>query len=163
MRAWSSRDGTNPASTTAAGSPRRPSPATGILLEAMRGPPVRALHELKARLLPAAPGRGLTTTRRYDFGQNMVGRVRLRMKGPAGATVTLRHAEMLDGDGRLYFANLRTARATDHYTLRGDAAGEMFEPRFTFHGFRYLELEIHGPDVADRGPCRAWCSIPTCP
>ncbi len=152
--------------------PARPSPATGILLEAMRAPPVRALHELKARPLPAAPGRGLTTTRRYDFGQNMVGRVRLRMKGPAGATVTLRHAEMLDGDGRLYFANLRTARATDHYTLGGHAAGEVFEPRFTFHGFRYLELEIHGPDVAIEDPVGVvlhsdlpltgefWCSDP---
>ena len=130
----------------------RPNHANGILLEAMRAPPVRALHEFKARLLPAAPGHNSRVIRRYDFGQNMVGRVRLRLNGPAGATVTLRHAEMTEADGRLHFANLRTARATDHYTLRGEAAGEVFEPRFTFHGFRYLEVEIHGPDVELEDP-----------
>jgi alpha-L-rhamnosidase len=130
----------------------RPGNAHEIALEAMRAPPVRALHELKARALPAVPGRHSQVVRRYDFGQNMVGRVRLCVKGPAGATVTLRHAEMLEADGRLHCANLRTARATDYYTLRGEAAGEVFEPRFTFHGFRYLELETHGPNVAIEDP-----------
>jgi alpha-L-rhamnosidase len=130
----------------------RPNHANAILLEAMRAPPVRALHEFKAQLLPAASGRNSRVIRRYDFGQNMVGRVRLRLKGPSGATVTLRHAEMIEADGRLHFANLRTARATDHYTLRGETAGEVFEPRFTFHGFRYLEIEIHGPDVEIEDP-----------
>jgi len=130
----------------------RPGNAHEIALEAMRAPPVRALHELKARALSAVPGRHSQVVRRYDFGQNMVGRVRLCVKGPAGATVTLRHAEMLEADGRLHCANLRTARATDYYTLRGEAAGEVFEPRFTFHGFRYLELETHGPNVAIEDP-----------
>jgi len=124
--------------------PARMGNGNGIALDGMRCPPIRALHEFKPRLLHDAPDR---RQRRYDFGQNLVGRVRLRLKGAAGATVTLRHAEMLDADGRLYLANLRSARATDHYTLRGDTGGEVFEPRFTFHGFRYLELETHGAAV----------------
>ena len=62
------------------------------------------------------------------------------MKGPAKTTVTLRHAEILDQKGNLYTANLRGADQTDRYTLRGDEAGEVFEPRFTFHGFRYVAL-----------------------
>ncbi len=73
------------------------------------------------------------------MGQNMVGWVRLKVKGPAGTTVTLRFGEMLNPDGTLYTANLRTARATDYYTLGSDGE-ETWEPRFTFHGFRYVEV-----------------------
>ena len=91
--------------------PARLGNGNGIALDAMRSPPIRALHEIKPRLIHDAPDR---LQRRYDFGQNLVGRVRLRLKGSAGATVTLRHAEMLDAEGRLYRANLRSARATDH-------------------------------------------------
>ncbi len=118
-----------------------------VTLDAPRGPPVRIQHLLKARFLGEESDQKLRRLRRYDLGQNMVGRVRLRVKGPAGATVTIRHAEMLEKDGRLALANLRTARATDHFTLRGTADGETFEPRFTFHGFRYVELETRGADV----------------
>ncbi|MGD1029843.1 MAG: family 78 glycoside hydrolase catalytic domain [Opitutaceae bacterium] len=75
----------------------------------------------------------------FDLGQNMVGRCRLRVKGPAGATVTLRHAETLDGAGFPRFENLRTALATDTYTLKGGGQ-ETYEPRFTSHGFRYVEV-----------------------
>ncbi|MGF1341899.1 alpha-L-rhamnosidase [Streptomyces flavovirens] len=75
----------------------------------------------------------------FDLGQNMVGTVRLLVSGPAGTTVRLRHAEVLNPDGTLYTANLRTARATDTYTLRGGGP-ETYEPRFTFHGFRYVEV-----------------------
>jgi alpha-L-rhamnosidase len=76
----------------------------------------------------------------FDLGQNMVGRVRLKVTGPAGTTIRLRYAEMLNPDGSVYLTNLRTARATDYYTLKGDPAGETWEPRFTFHGFRYVEV-----------------------
>ncbi len=127
--------------------PARPGNGNGVALDAMRSPPIRALHEIKARLINDTSERQQRRLRRYDLGQNMVGRVRLRVRGPAGVTLTLRHAEMLDKDGHLYLANLRAARATDHYTLRGDAGSETFEPRFTFHGFRYLELETRGADV----------------
>ncbi|MFA5056917.1 MAG: glycoside hydrolase family 78 protein, partial [Opitutaceae bacterium] len=119
----------------------------GILLEAMRSPPIRVRHEFKARLISEPPLSRQRRLRCYDLGQNLAGRVRLRVKGPAGATITLRHAEVLDKQGRLDFANLRTARATDHYTLRGDTDGEVFEPRFTIHGFRYIEIETHVPEL----------------
>ncbi len=75
-----------------------------------------------------------------DFGQNLVGRLRIRVRGEAGRTVTLRHAEVLQ-DGDLCTRPLRHATATDRYVLRGDPAGEEWEPRFTFHGFRYAEVE----------------------
>jgi alpha-L-rhamnosidase len=76
----------------------------------------------------------------YDLGQNMVGWTRLRVTGPAGATIQLRFGEVLNRDGSLYTDNLRSARATDTYTLRGGGAEEVWEPRFTTHGFRYVEL-----------------------
>jgi alpha-L-rhamnosidase len=75
----------------------------------------------------------------YDMGQNMVGWCRLRVNGPKGTQVTLRHAETLEPDGSLYIANLRGAKATDVYTLKG-AGAEVWEPRFTYHGFRYVEV-----------------------
>ncbi|HEY1661648.1 MAG TPA: family 78 glycoside hydrolase catalytic domain [Verrucomicrobiae bacterium] len=75
----------------------------------------------------------------YDMGQNMVGWCRLKVSGPAGTTVTLRHAETLKPDGELYLANLRGAKATDTYTLKGQGT-EIWEPRFVTHGFRYVEV-----------------------
>jgi alpha-L-rhamnosidase len=75
----------------------------------------------------------------YDMGQNMVGWCHLLVTGPKGTRVQLRHAETLAPDGSLYVANLRTARATDIYTLKGEGVEE-YEPRFTYHGFRYVEL-----------------------
>ena len=75
----------------------------------------------------------------YDFGQNMSGVERLHMAGPAGQQVKLRFAEVLNPDGTLYIENLRTAQATDRYTFAGNGL-ETFEPKFTFHGFRYVEL-----------------------
>ena len=75
----------------------------------------------------------------FDMGQNMVGWVRLRVRGTRGITITLRYAEALNPDGTLYTINLRSARNTDYYTLKGDEE-EIWEPRFVFHGFRYVEL-----------------------
>ncbi len=75
----------------------------------------------------------------FDLGQNMVGWAKLRLRGKRGQTVRLRFAEMLNPDGTLYTANLRTARATDTYIFGQDGLCE-WEPRFTFHGFRYVEL-----------------------
>ena len=76
----------------------------------------------------------------FDMGQNMVGWCRLKVNGLKGTRVTLRHAETLQPDGSLYVANLRSARAADAYTLRGGGP-ETWEPRFTYHGFRYVELQ----------------------
>jgi alpha-L-rhamnosidase len=75
-----------------------------------------------------------------DMGQNMVGWVRLRVSGPAGTEIRLRYGEVLEPDGSLHTANLRSARATDFYVLKGEGE-ELFEPHFTYHGFRYVEVD----------------------
>lgn len=115
--------------------------APDIALDAMPGPPVRVVRELRPVSEPSVRGgEPFGSSRVYDLGQNMVGRVRLRVRGPAGATVRLRHAEVLNPDGTLYTANLKDAAATDSFTLAGTGGAETFEPRFTFHGFRYVEV-----------------------
>jgi alpha-L-rhamnosidase len=76
----------------------------------------------------------------FDMGQNMVGWCRLTVSGPKGSHVSLRHAERLRPDGTLYLDNLRSAEATDTYTLKGSGT-EVYEPRFTYHGFRYVEVK----------------------
>ncbi|MFF3884315.1 alpha-L-rhamnosidase [Streptomyces sp. NPDC001914] len=97
--------------------------------------PVRVAAERPAeKVTEPAPGVHV-----FDLGQNMVGSVRLRVSGEAGTTVRLRHAEVLNPDGTLYTANLRSAAATDTYVLKGGGE-ETYEPRFTFHGFRYVEV-----------------------
>ena len=75
----------------------------------------------------------------YDLSQNIVGWVRLKVTAPEGTKITIRHAEMLNDDGTLYTENLREAKATDEYRCKGGGE-ETYEPRFTFHGFRYVEL-----------------------
>jgi alpha-L-rhamnosidase len=116
-------------------------PAT---IGARTGPPVRRIELVPPVDITTSPT-GRTTV---DFGQNLVGRLRITVSGPAGTTVTLRHAEILQ-DGELCTGPLRRAEATDRYTLRGGAKGdgdsgdnaETWEPRFTFHGFRYAEVD----------------------
>jgi alpha-L-rhamnosidase len=103
---------------------------------------VPQLGPLVRRLLELAPQK---ITRRgdawiVDFGQNLVGYVRLAARGPAGTAITLRHGEMLNADGSLYIENLRPALATDTFILRGAPERETFEPHFTFHGFRCVEV-----------------------
>ncbi|WP_416983700.1 alpha-L-rhamnosidase [Streptomyces sp. T028] len=97
--------------------------------------PVRVEQELTPKTV-TQPRPGVHV---FDLGQNMVGSVRLRVSGEAGTTVRLRHAEVLNPDGTVYTANLRSAAATDTYTLKGHGE-EVYEPRFTFHGFRYVEV-----------------------
>jgi len=75
----------------------------------------------------------------FDFGQNMVGFVRLKVSAPAGTKLTLRHAEMLNTDGSIYTTNLRGAPSIDTYICKGSGV-ETWQPHFTFHGFRYAEL-----------------------
>lgn len=98
--------------------------------------PVRAIHEFAPRsIVERRPGVWIV-----DFGQNMAGWVRLRARGAAGHRIMVRHAEVLDTNGDLYVEALRGARATDEFILAGHPDGEVFEPRFTFHGFRYAEV-----------------------
>ncbi|MDH4239767.1 MAG: glycoside hydrolase family 78 protein [Phycisphaerae bacterium] len=75
----------------------------------------------------------------FDMGQNFAGWVRLKVEGKAGTKVVLRFAEMLNPDGTIYTTNLREARCTDTYILSGKGQ-EIWEPGFTFHGFRYVEI-----------------------
>ncbi|MFC1436296.1 family 78 glycoside hydrolase catalytic domain [Streptacidiphilus sp. N1-3] len=76
----------------------------------------------------------------YDFGQNIAGWERLRVQGPAGATVRMRTAEEVGGNGMLDTTTNRNAASTDSFTLAGTGATETYEPRFTYHGFRYVEV-----------------------
>jgi len=81
-----------------------------------------------------------------DFGENLSGFCRLKVTGPAGTKITLRHAEVLQhppygpADGNIYIGNLRSAKATDVFILKGSGQEEIFEPHFTYHGFRYVEV-----------------------
>lgn len=76
----------------------------------------------------------------YDLGQNFAGWTRLQVAGPAGSTVRLRTAEELGDDGMLDTVTNRSAASTDTYVLAGSGRTETYEPRFTYHGFRYLEV-----------------------
>ena len=105
------------------------------VLAAIRQEPIRVTQRIKpVSLKELKPGVYI-----FDMGQNMVGWCRLKVEGPAGTPVTLRHAETLQSDGELFTNNLRTARATDIYTLKGQGE-EVWQPRFTLHGFRYVEM-----------------------
>ena len=105
------------------------------ILIADNGLPVRAIEELPALKLITTPA-GETV---FDLGQNMVGWVRLEVSGQAGDSVTLKFAEVLDKEGNFYTKNLRRAKATDVYVLKGGGA-EVYAPHFTFHGFRYVQV-----------------------
>jgi alpha-L-rhamnosidase len=106
-----------------------PARLTGYL-----GPAVRRQETIRPERIWTSPaGRTLV-----DFGQNLVGWVRATVHGEPGSTVTLRHAEVLE-HGELGTRPLRTAQATDRYVLSGGV--DTFEPTFTFHGFRFVEVD----------------------
>ena len=97
--------------------------------------PIRVTQTLKpVALTQPKPGVWI-----YDMGQNMVGWCRIKVSGPRGTEVRLRHAETLKPDGTLYLDNIRGAKVTDTYTLKGSGT-EVYEPRFTYHGFRFVEV-----------------------
>ncbi|WP_019611277.1 alpha-L-rhamnosidase [Nocardiopsis sp. CNS-639] len=108
-------------------------------------PPIERQETLSPQRIWTSPSGGTLV----DFGQNLVGWTRLRVTGPPGSTVTVRHAEVLEA-GEPATRPLRGARATDTYILSG--ADDVFEPTLTFHGFRYAEFrglpgELHPEDV----------------
>lgn len=97
--------------------------------------PIRVVDTIKPiKITEPKPGMFI-----FDMGQNMVGWCRLDVSGPAGTKVQLRFAETLNPDGTLYLANIRGAKVTDVYTLKGEGV-ETWEPRFTYHGFRFVEI-----------------------
>ncbi|MEW6203676.1 MAG: glycoside hydrolase family 78 protein [bacterium] len=106
-----------------------------IMVQAYPGIPVHGTMEIK----PIALTEPKPSVFVYNLGQNFSGWARLRVRGKAGDKVVLRFAEMLNPDGTIYTTNLRGARATDTYILKGGGE-EVWEPRFTFHGFQYVEV-----------------------
>jgi len=106
----------------------------GMLVPAAASPVTT--HE---RLTPKRIGISTDGSRLFDFGQNMAGFVRIKVHGHAGDTIKIFHAEALDKDGNFYTGNLRDALAEDTYILKGDPT-EVFEPHFTYHGFRYIRI-----------------------
>lgn len=136
-----------------------PSPSVATRIQAYVGSPVRNHVTLTAQSV-AEPKPGVYV---YDMGQNMVGVPRLTLNGKAGQKITLRYGEMNYPEiiptepvapytveeykakkGQVYTDNYRSALSTDCYVMKGDPSGEVYEPRFTFHGYRYIE--IHGLD-----------------
>ena len=106
------------------------------ILIAPQGVPVKAIQEIKPIKLIVTP----KGEKVFDMGQNMVGWVRLKISGNKGDKVTIKFAEVLDKTGNFYTDNLRSAKATDVYLLKGEGI-ETFEPHFTFHGFRFVKIE----------------------
>lgn len=132
-----------------------PAPGAEVKMQAYIGQPVRIDEICKAQKLSEPLPKHFV----YDMGQNMVGVPRLKMKGTAGKQIEIKYAEMVYPDliptkpvspytiemyeekkGQLYTDAYRGALSTDHYTFRGAADGETFEPHFTSHGFRYIEI-----------------------
>ncbi len=106
-----------------------------IELDPQLGVPVRQLMTLAPKSIKRLGDMWIV-----DFGQNMVGHVRLRGIGAAGATVHILHGETLNADGTVYNENLRQAISLDEFTFAGTGKIETFEPHFTFHGFRYAQI-----------------------
>jgi alpha-L-rhamnosidase len=106
------------------------------------GEPVRITETLKPIKKFVTPRGELV----FDFGQNLVGWVRFRLKGERGQSIVLHHAEVLDQEGNFYTDNLRVAKAEDVYIFKGEGVEE-YEPRFTFHGFRYLRVSEYPGEI----------------
>lgn len=105
-------------------------------IEAYPGNQVKLYKELQAKSIRQKAGGKYI----FDLGQNFAGNVRLKVKGKAGDSIILKYGEMLFPNGDLMTENLRKARATDTYILKGDPNGEIYTPRFTYHGFQYVEV-----------------------
>lgn len=122
------------------GAVARPDYETVPVPEARIAPPVRRTQTLPVATRVTAPSGGTI----LDFGQNLVGRLRLRVRGTAGTRVTVRHAEVLE-DGELALRPLRNARAEASFVLSG--GDDVLESRFSFYGFRFAQID--GLDVDD--------------
>jgi len=107
----------------------------GGVLSAQMMPPIRVIDTLvPVKMTNPRPGVFV-----YDLGQNLSGWAELRVSGPRGTAVTMRFAELVYDDGMINRETIRRAKARDTYILRGDGL-ETWEPRFTYHGFRYVEV-----------------------
>ena len=138
-----------PTAETAGWRPVRTLPLDRRILAPASAEPVRHIEEVSpVATFPSPSGRTIV-----DFGQNLVGRVRLRLTAAAGQRITLKHAEVLER-GELATRPLRTAAATDEYIAAGGGE-EVWEPRFTFHGFRYAQVDGCEPDALTAVVCHS--------
>ena len=113
------------------------------VLESATGPAIEITETLKPQAMERRAGGKV----RFDFGQNISGRLRIKLTGVAGQTISFQHAEVLE-HGELATRPLRTAAAVDRYTFGGSGIEE-WAPRFTFHGFRYAELDDWPGELSD--------------
>jgi alpha-L-rhamnosidase len=124
----------------------QPSAPLHARLAAQDSPPIRATQVLRCTAITSP----LSGVHVFDFGQNFAGWCRLRVKGERGTRIDLRFAEQVRPDGQVDQFSLNGRKAVDSYFLRGDPAGETFEPRFTYHGFRYVQVTgLPQPPSAD--------------
>lgn len=114
-------------------------------LTAKKNEPIVCINELT----PVSVSEPVDNVFVYDFGQNFAGTCQIKVTGEKGQVITLRYGEALnkenlinkdDAVGTIWTENLLTAEATDYYVMKGDKNGEIFEPEFVFHGFRYLQI-----------------------
>lgn len=105
-------------------------------IQAYPAPPVIVAETLQVKTITET-SRGVYL---FDFGTNFAGNVRLKIRGESGQKIILRYGEMLHPDGSLMTENLRKARATDTYICNGTPEGETWTPRFTYHGFQFVEV-----------------------
>ena len=105
------------------------------ILIAPEGPPVKVVNKLEPLSIEKTEEGWLV-----DMGQNMVGWIQIKASGNSGDVLILKHAEVLDKEGNMYYDNLRAAKCTNTYKLKGGTE-ETFEPHFTFQGFRYVMVE----------------------
>lgn len=122
----------------------------GGVLQSQPIEPIEVIAEL-APVSLSTPSPGVTVV---DFGQNIAGWMRLRLDADEGDRIVVRFAELIDEHGFVNTANLRTARATDTY-IAGSTGPAVYEPRFTYHGFRYAQIEGYSrtPDRDDVTAC----------
>lgn len=112
------------------------------ILIASEGPAVRVTETIKPIKKFTTPKGDLV----FDMGQNMVGWIQIKLKGQSGDKITLRHIEVLDKDGNIYTENLRGAKQKVEYTFKGGSP-EVFEPHFTFQGFRYIAVSDYKGEI----------------
>ena len=109
---------------------------SGVVLSSQTMPAMEVVDTLVPhKMTESSPGVYV-----FDFEQNFSGWVKIKVQGVSGTKLRIRYAEIANPDGSIRVDNLRSARSTDTYILRGDPDGEEYEPRFTYHGFRYAEI-----------------------
>ena len=113
-----------------------------VILQTQKEEPIRVTREIKPINVSKMPNGDYV----FDMGQNMVGFASVKVSGEKGKTITIRYAELLHPDGSVAQENLRTAKVTDKYTLKGEGE-EVYIPTFIYHGFRYVQ--VSGIENAD--------------